>query len=270
MSGFGRLVASAAALALAVVSGIAGVGVLALPTASAAPGDGVLTVQVSRDFSGDGVYDAAFDPPQAGVEVTVTDGTDSIGPLVTDFSGQVSFDLSTLSGEGFRVDVAVTDPELDHLQAAPAATADTANAFRSFTTFVDGSTQTIHVGVWNPDTYMPEDAPLAVAQQIDRFGDGDTRSLMVTDWDNRGPATNDTGDNTDGITTVATQDETGTVFGAAWDHTTNQIYSAAYAKAYTEYGPGGSGGLYRTDVDGGGPGNTELWATVPNAGTAVH
>ncbi|WP_200837718.1 hypothetical protein, partial [Ruania rhizosphaerae] len=270
MSMSGRLVAFAVASAVFVGSGIAGLAGVTMSTASAAPGDGVLTVQVSRDFSGDGVYDAAFDPPQAGVEVTVTDGTDSIGPLVTDFSGQVSFDLSTLSGEGFRVDVAVTDPELDHLQAAPAATADTVNAFRSFTTFVDGATQTIHVGVWNPDTYVEESTQLAVAQQISRDGPSSHRSLVVTDWDNRGPNTMSDADNTDGITTLATQAETGTVLGLAWDHSTNQIYSAAYAKAHTYYGPGGRGGLYRTDVDGGGPGNTELWATVPNAGTAVH
>ncbi|QOR71079.1 hypothetical protein IM660_01825 [Ruania alkalisoli] len=236
----------------------------------AAAGDGVLTVQVDRDFSGDGVYDASYDPPQAGIDVSVTDGTDTVGPLVTNSLGQVSFDLSDLSGESFRVDVAVTDPELDYLQAAPAATADVADAFRSFTTFVGGETQTIHVGVWNPDTFVPEAAPLAVVQQTDRSAAGDIRSLMVTDWDNRGPTTDDTGDNTNGITTVATQEETGTVFGTAWDHTTNEIYSAAYAKAHTVYGPGGSGGIYRTDVDGGGPGNTELWATVPNAGTSAH
>jgi len=238
--------------------------------AIAAPGDGTLTVEVNRDFSGDGVYHPAYDPGQPGVEVTVTDGTTTVGPVVTDAAGRAVFDLGAFAGSRFRIDTAITDPALSHLRPAPAAPATVADAFRSTTTFVEGGTQTVHVGVWNPATYAPENPKVAVAQQVSRAAAGTVRSLMVTDWDNRGPSTMSNASNTDGITTVAQQSETGTVFGTAWNYRTDSLFSAAYAKAHTNYGPGGSGGIYRTDTSAGAAGNTTLWAVVPNAGTAVH
>ncbi|MFK4759891.1 SdrD B-like domain-containing protein [Microbacterium sp. ZW T5_45] len=243
---------------------------LVVPAAVAAPGDGVLTVEINRDFSGDGVYDAAYDPGQAGVGVTLTDGTTSVGPVVTDGDGRATFDLGTLAGDSFRIDVAITDPDLDYLQPAPAAPATTPNAFRSTTTFVDGSTQTVHIGVWNPNTYAPKNPKVAVAQQVDQAAADAVRSLMITDWDNRGPSTMSDASNTAGITTIANQGETGTVFGIAWDYRNDALFTAAYAKASTAYGPGGPGAIYRTDSAALGVGNTSLWATVPNAGTSVH
>lgn len=255
----------------AAVIGLTIVGVNPTPTAVAAPGDGLLTVEVNRDFSGDGIFDVLYDPPQAGISVTLTDGVSTLGPTLTGNGGQVVFDLSTLTGERFRVDVAINDPDLDFLQPAPAAPATMANAFRSVTTFVDGSTQTIHVGVWNPDNYVLENPPLSIIQQVDRGASPSTRSIMVTDWNNRGPADMSVVDNTTGFRTIATQAETGTVFGSAWDHRSNLIYSAAFAKAHTLYGPGGNGAIYRTDSTvSAPPGSTVTWATVPNAGTSVH
>ncbi|UOR02119.1 hypothetical protein MUN77_01955 [Leucobacter allii] len=257
----------------AIASGLAALTLTAgvVTPALAAPGDGVLTVEVNRDFSGDGVYEAALDPGQSGIEVTVTDGTTTLGPLATDANGHADFDLGTLAGSRFRVDVTIPDTAPDYLEFAPAATTATADAFRSATSFVDGATQTIHVGVWNPSTYVTRNPKVAVAQQVSR-GTADTRrSLMVTDWDNRGPFDMTNADNAAGIAQVASQAETGTVFGTAWDYRRNGLFSAAYAKSYTVYGPGGPGGIYRTDTAAGGTsGNTVLWATVPNAGTSVH
>ena len=259
-----RVTSATAVLAIALS------GTIAAP-AFAAPGDSTLTVEVNRDFSGDGVFDEAMDPGQAGIEVTVTDGASTLGPITTDSDGQAAFDLGELSGSAFRVDVTLPSSAPDYLEFAPAATSGTANAFRSATTFVDGSEQTVHVGVWNPDTYAPRNPAVAVAQQVQRGTIGTQRSLMITEWNNRGPFDDTTVDNTDGLEQVATQDETGTVFGLAWDYRRDGLFSAAYAKAYTEYGPGGNGGIYRTDTSaGGGSGNTELWATVPDAGSSVH
>lgn len=259
----------AALLALAVSLPVAGGGFSA-PSAVAAPGDGTLTVEVNRDFSGDGVYDALYDPPQAGISVSVTDGVTTLGPTDTGANGQVVFDLSLLAGPSFRVDVLNDDPALDHLVPAPAAPASTPNAFRSVTTFVGGATQTIHVGVWNPDDYVTENPPLSVIQQKDRGTAGTARSVAITRWNNRGDD-GTTADATVGFETIATQAETGTVFGSAWDHRANVIYSAAFAKAHTLYGPGGSGAIYRTSaVQPSTPGTTVTWAVVPNAGTSVH
>ncbi|MGW8484554.1 SdrD B-like domain-containing protein [Microbacterium sp. NPDC055903] len=257
--------------AVVAAASVAVVGGLAAPPAFAAAGDGVLTVEVNRDFSGDGVYEAAFDPGQAGISVTVTDGTTS-ETVTTDADGQADFDLAGFAGSRFRIDVAITDPDLSYLQPAPAATTATANAFRSTTTFVEAGTQTVHIGVWNPATYVPENPDVAVAQQVSRGNNGAVRSLTVTSWDNRGRFDNDrVADNVTGFATRATQAETGAVFGTAWDYRRDALFSAAYAKAYTVYGPGGSGGIYRTNTDTSATsGNTQLWATVPNAGSSVH
>lgn len=257
----------------AIASGVAALTLMAgaVTPAIAAPGDGVLTVEVNRDFSGDGLYEAALDPGQSGIEVTVTDGATTLGPTTTDANGRADFDLGTLVGSRFRVDVSIPATAPDYLEFAPAATTAVADAYRSATTFVDGSTQTIHVGVWNPNTYVTRNPKVAIAQQVSRGTAGSKRSLMVTDWDNRGPFDMSTTDNTTGIAQVASQAETGTVFGTAWDYRRNGLFSAAYAKSYTVYGPGGPGGIYRTDTAAGGTtGNTVLWATVPNAGTSAH
>ncbi|MFK4790666.1 SdrD B-like domain-containing protein [Microbacterium sp. ZW T5_56] len=256
--------------ALSAIAALTMTGMVAVP-ALAAPGDGTLTVEVNRDFSGDGLYEPAFDPGQEGIDVTLTDGTTTVGPLTTNADGQVAFDLSTLAGSKFRVDVSIPATAPDYLEFAPASASGAADAFRSATTFVDGTTQTIHVGVWNPNTYVTRNPKIAIAQQKQRGTSPDFRSLMVTDWDNRGPLASSFNDNTTGIDQVASQAETGSVFGLAWDYRTDSLFSAAYAKAYTVYGPGGSGAIYRTDASAGGvTGNTVHWATIPNAGSSVH
>ncbi|MFF5623766.1 SdrD B-like domain-containing protein [Microbacterium sp. NPDC012755] len=221
------------------------------------------------------MFDAAFDPGQQGVSVTVTDGATVVGPLTTDAEGRAVVDLSLFAGSRFRIDVAVTDPSLDYLRPAPAATAATPNAFRSTTTFVGPGTQTVHVGVWNPATYVPRNPQVALVQQMSRGATGASRSIMLTSWNNRGPLgavpVGAVPDNTGGIADIATQAETGSVFATAWDYRRDALFTAAYAKAYTVYGPGGSGGIYRTDTAASGAsGHTVLWATVPDSGTSAH
>ena len=74
---------------------------------------------------------------------------------------------------------------------------------------------------------------------------------------------------------LATVAETGAVYGIAYDREHQRIFSAAYAKRGSAYGPGGPGAIYVTDLStttfpltAAGP--TSLWATVPNAGDDNH
>lgn len=60
--------------------------------------------------------------------------------------------------------------------------------------------------------------------------------------------------------------DTGSVFGLAYSRGEPAIYSGAYRKRGLPYGPGGAGGIYRTDLD---TGVTELWTQVPDAGTQI-
>ncbi|WP_346134115.1 hypothetical protein [Lentzea roselyniae] len=66
---------------------------------------------------------------------------------------------------------------------------------------------------------------------------------------------------------VANQGATGTVFGLAYRKQDKRLFSAAFAKRLTNYGPGGPGAIYVTPAAGGA---TTLFTTVPNAGGATH
>lgn len=236
----------------------------------AAPTDGAITVQVSRDFSGDGLYDAGTDQPQAGIEVMVSDAGGASVSGVTDASGEFVVPAgSSLAGGRYLVETSVP-ASLSHLRPAPASAAGGANAYRSATTFVDvsgGVAETVRVGVWNPSDYAPLNPDYALAIQPSIT---DSRSLVRASWEDRG---NGNGGpslrNTQNITTIATSDQTGSIFGVAWSRTGDRVFSAAYAKAMVQYGPAGPGGVYATDPNTGVP-NATPYVTIPNAGTSVH
>ena len=72
---------------------------------------------------------------------------------------------------------------------------------------------------------------------------------------------------------LATGADTGTVYGIAYDREHQRIFSAAYAKRGSAYGPGGPGAIYVTDLTSTSyplTGTTSQFATVPNAGTDNH
>ncbi|MFJ2868410.1 hypothetical protein ACIO5E_36970, partial [Kitasatospora sp. NPDC087314] len=58
-----------------------------------------------------------------------------------------------------------------------------------------------------------------------------------------------------------------TVCGIAWNKADRRVFSSAMAKRTTDYGPGGAGGIYVTDLA---RKKTTLFATVPDAGATVH
>ncbi|MCR1783987.1 sortase [Nocardioides carbamazepini] len=263
-------VALASGLAV-VVSGLAWVATTPTP-AAAGPGDGTLTVAVARDVSGDGVYDPIIDPPQAGIEVKVTDSAGNVANGVTNAAGEVVITAaSALVGGRYRVETAVP-AALSYLQPAPASASGAANAFRSVTTFVDvsgGAAETVRVGVWNPADYAPVDPDYVVAIQPSRSSPGTSRSLVRTNWAHRGDGNGGTTTpNTQNVTTLATKAQTGSVFGLAAERD-ERLFSAAYAKAFVPYGPGGSGAVYVTDLNSGLP-NASLFVTIPNAGSTAH
>ncbi|WGX97266.1 SdrD B-like domain-containing protein [Nocardioides sp. L-11A] len=264
-----RAIALSSGLAV-VASGLAWV---TTPTLAAAePGDGMLTVAVARDVSGDGVYDPIIDPPQAGIEVTVTDSAGHVVNGVTDAAGEVVITpASPLVGGRYRVETAVP-AALSHLEPAPASASGAPNALRSDTTFVDvsgGAAETVRFGVWNPADYAPLDPDYVLAIQPSRSSPGASRSLVRTNWAHRGDGNgNGTTPNTQDITTLATKAQTGSVFGLAAEGE-ERLFSAAFAKAFVPYGPGGSGAVYVTDLNAGSP-NASVFVTIPDAGSTAH
>src|SRR5699024_2184948 len=75
---------------------------------------------------------------------------------------------------------------------------------------------------------------------------------------------------------LATKADTGVVYGIAYDRAHQRIFSAAYAKRGSQYGPGGPGAIYVTELagtaaNGNDPtayplsGSTSQWTTVADA-----
>ncbi|MGW4212445.1 SdrD B-like domain-containing protein, partial [Lentzea sp. NPDC004789] len=232
------------------------------PPATAGPGDGSLTVKVVRDINGNGTYEAALELGVAGASVLVTDPAGKTAAGTTDASGSVAVGLGAVSGGKYRVQV--NPPAGSALQPAPAGA-----TLESNTMFVDvsgGKNVTVTTGLWNPSDYCQANPTLVTAcQRSVRKQDGGSnvdpaaRSLVTFPFTNRGtgPAP----------AQIANQGATGPLYGLAYRKQDKRVFSGAFAKRLTEYGPGGPGGIYVTPAGGG---VTTLFATVPNAGSTKH
>ena len=227
------------------------------PTANAGPNDGSLTVKVVRDVNGNGTYEAALEVGVQSASVLVTDAAGKTATGTTDPQGNVIVSLGAVTGGKYRVQV--SPPAGSVLQPAPAGT-----GLESNTMFVDvsaGKNVSVTTALWNPADYCQDNPTLATACQRDivTFGAAPTyKSLITFPWTSRADAAH---------TTRATQADTGTVFGMAYQRAQKRLFSAAFAKRLAAYGPGGQGAIYATPAAGG---PTTLFTTVPNAGTTAH
>ncbi|MGW5821635.1 SdrD B-like domain-containing protein, partial [Streptomyces noursei] len=233
--------------------------------AAASTTDGTLTVQVLRDFFGTGVINTTMDVPQRGMKVQVSDRAGHVVTGLTDTTGKVVVSRSTtLSGGRYRVDVSIPAPYDNHLQAAPASTAE--NHFNSFTSFVDvsgGKNASVVTGVWNPADYTLPDSRYFVPVQNGANGT-DTRALVAFGTKVRGTCPGDVSC----PTTLATQAQVGTTFGLAYDKYQNRLFQGAFARRYAPYGPKGGGAIYTVPTNGSGA--PELFAQVPGATSTQH
>lgn len=85
------------------------------------------------------------------------------------------------------------------------------------------------------------------------------RDSFPEDWDR------DAGTGIGGIV-LARESQTGNVHGLAVDPKMGLVYTSAYFKALTSFGPAGPGGIYRITVD---PHRVEAWMSIP-AGMDPH
>ncbi len=280
----GHLVRVTAALALA-CGGVA-LAPLAVSPAIAAPGDGIVTVRVVQEVNANGLVDSTItEPPLIDVTVTLTDSEGNTQSATTNEDGLAVIDPSTgpLIGGRYRVDVDNPRPDVFHPgfaangqsgPAAPVTAADLqspANAKLStdteFIDVTDGQNAYVNTSFWYPPYYCQENAAVCDA---------------VQPWDAApgaiSPATEKTLISTpyrlnQNDIALATKADTGVVYGIAYDRERQRIFSAAYAKRASAYGPAGPGGLYVTDLTSTTyplTGTTSQFATVPNAGADNH
>lgn len=259
-----RTVGCLAALALGIGSG----SLAAAPAAYSEPGDGSVTVRVIRAVDTDGVWTPALEPGIAGVRVTLTDDAGAGVEGVTAADGTVT--LTPAAGDTSRgtYRVQVVNPKPGVLFPAFASRQGLGGApaqLSSNEEFVDlsgGKKVAFTTGLWSPGDYCQKNAPLMTTCQPATREGGAQRTLVSFPYSARGQDGVDVN-----VTNIATNTETGTLFGIAWNKADKRVFSSALAKRTTDYGPGDAGGIYVTDPA---RKKTTLFTVVPDAGTTAH
>jgi hypothetical protein len=215
---------------------------------------------VIRDVNGNGSYEPALEVGVAGIPVKVTapDGVTAAG--MTGADGTVKVATASLAGGKYRIEATIPD-SMSPLQPAPVG-----NGLSSLTEFADvsgGKNVALTMGVWNPSDYCQANPTLVTACQRNAINstvpkDPNARSLVTFPFTARGAAP--------GPTQLEDQGSVGTVYGLAYRKEDKRIFSGAFAKRGTAYGPGGPGAVYATTPGG----VTTVFAVVPNAGTTAH
>ncbi|MEU0535569.1 SdrD B-like domain-containing protein [Amycolatopsis tolypomycina] len=234
---------------------------LAAPAAPAVAdaSDGTLTVRVIRDLNGNGNYEPALETGVAGIPVKVTDSAGATATGTTGADGTVKLATTGLAGGKYRVEASVP-ASMPYLKPAPAG-----GGLSSLTSFVDvsgGKKADLTMGLWNPADYCQDNPTLVTACQRNGIAPGidpKARSLVSFPFTARGTGTPPTA--------LATQGDTGTVYGIAYRKADKRIFSSAYAKRAAAYGPDGPGAIYVTN-----PATkaTSLFTKVPAPGGTAH
>ncbi|WP_280699002.1 SdrD B-like domain-containing protein [Kitasatospora sp. GP82] len=241
---------------------------LAMPAAFPQTGDGSVTVRVVRAVDASGVWTPALEPGIAGVKVTLTDDAGVGIDGVTAADGTVTLaPAATKASRGkYRVQVVNPKPGVLFPAFASRQGLDGApNQLSSNEEFVDlsgGKNVAYTTGLWNPGDYCQKNAPLVTTCQPTTREGGAQRTLVSFPYSARGQDGLDVN-----VTNIATNAETGTLYGIAWNKADKRVFSSAVAKRGTDYGPGGAGAVYVTDLA---QKKTTLFTAVPNAGSTVH
>lgn len=251
----------------ALVVGIGAGSLVAAPEAFPQAGDGTVTVRVVRAVDTSGVWTPALEPGLAGVKVTLTDDAGAGVEGTTAADGTVTLaPAAKLAGGKYRVQVVNPKPgKLFPAFASRQGLTGSPTQLSSNEEFVDlsgGKNVAFTTGLWSPGDYCQKNAPLVTTCQPTAREGGTQRTLLSFPYSARGQEGVDVN-----ATNLATNAETGSLYGIAWNRTDRRVFSSAVAKRTTDYGPGGAGALYVTDLA---QQRTTLFATVPDAGSTVH
>ncbi|MFJ6138792.1 SdrD B-like domain-containing protein [Kitasatospora sp. NPDC092286] len=256
-----RTIARSAALAV----GIASCSLAVAPAAYPQADDGSVTVRVVRAVDATGVWSPALEPGIGGVTVTLTndDGVGITGVTAADGTLTLAPGTARTASGKYRVQVVNPKPGVLFPAFASRQGLDGApNQLSSNEEFVDlggGKHVAYTTGLWSPGDYCQKNAPLVTACQPASNEPQSQRTLVTFPYNARGL-------NTD-TTDLATNAETGTLYGIGWSKPGKRLFSSALAKRDTTYGPGGAGAIYVTDMTNK---TTSLFTTVPDSGASAH
>ncbi|MEV7002970.1 SdrD B-like domain-containing protein [Streptomyces sp. NPDC093982] len=255
------------ALSAALSASLAATGVVSVGSPAVADaGDGEATIRVVREVNANGTWDQALEPGWAGVQVVLTDDEGNSITGTTTANGTVTLDPgTTLSGGKYRVEVKNPDSKVYFPGMAKPRTSllDTQD-LSSNVEFVDlsaGKNVEITTSFWSPEDYCQQNATLVTACANSALPPSPSTDRTLTSFPFNARGTYNQ------ITDLATNAETGTLWGIGYNKVTKQLFSGAFAKRDADYGPGGPGAIYVTNPA---TQQTHVFATVPNAGTTPH
>ena len=212
---------------------------------------------VFRDYDADGTRDAR-EPGVGGLTVTAYDPANAVAATATTSAaaatlGQYTLDLSASAATRFRVEFTGLPTYLESGAAGPQSGTSVQFADTS------GGAATANFSVNNPADYSQELAQLQLIaacyvtgnQLLNADGTPNTADVLVSfPADARG--------NTVTPTHLASANQVGTVYGLAYQRSTQTVYAAALMKRHSGFGPGGTGALYRIDLTANPPTVTTL------------
>ncbi|WP_406286355.1 SpaA isopeptide-forming pilin-related protein [Streptomyces sp. NBC_00209] len=272
--------AAMGAMAVLTATGAAWGGALPGPVAQAKPrdaGDGTVTVRVVREVNANGAWDAALEPGWSGVQVTLTDDAGVSVTGTTGADGTVELAPgTTLTGGKYRVqalnpDATIYSPAFASQEGLSGAPTKLSSA-EEFVDLSGGKSVELTTGFWNPDDYCQSNPTLATCLLPDETGNTgsatdqggpyspEDRTLVTVPFNGRG-------DNV-GAETEAESPQTGAINGLGYDKVHKKLYSAAFSKRLSAFGPGGPNAVYMTDPA---TNETSQFATVPgDDGATTH
>jgi hypothetical protein len=232
---------------------------------------GVIEGDVFRDYNANGMRDAR-EPGVSGITVTAYQDNDTVvGSTTTDGNGL--YTLNIPDGMTVRVEFSGLPPFLKPGPAGPDS--DTTVAFAT------SPATDVSLAVNNPAQYCQRNPGMATSCFI--FGDQSSGDPVLISFfyesgndgssnDQSSPGPYDDIDPSTGTIEThpieATSDQIGTVYGLAYQRTTDTLFATSFLKRHAGFGPSDDPGtIYSIER---GSGTVNQFVTLPNAGTNSH
>ncbi len=206
----------------------------------------------------------AVDRGVAGAEVraecVTAGGTTAFGPATTDTNGQFTLPTPAATDGANNCVLQLSKLPAGYSVGAQASTAGS----NVLTQFVSPTTSTANFALQAEGSYSQNNPDLATnryayGQQTPNVpfaGNNDVTNIFAFPYSSGAagaPQTKPTGfdqptDADAAKKSLALAKEVGSVFGLGWHPASKSLFSAAYMKAWTGFGAGGTGGIYRTNM----------------------
>ncbi len=206
---------------------------------------------VFRDYNDNGTFDLT-EPGIANVVVSAIDANGTVATTTSSTNGTYTIPASAgLVGDARLEFTLPADASLNFL--ASGAAGKTTVQFVNVTAGLAGQ----NVGFYDPVDYCQSDPPVAVTNLYDTQSTGaaSTKAALVrvpySATGHHFTSTNPPA-RTSGFlgTDMSTWAQLGAVYGMAWQRTTSRIYTAAFHKRYSGFGPSGPDAIYQTNLSG--------------------